>query len=151
MESLYKSQDRIAQLKERAGRCVCRFCGKPLHLKHIIFSDIDEARVEIFCDHCDAIEFGVEREIYAAASDFVDNMEFNYYEGLDQNEKTRRMNIAKVCDILQWGLKDMGLLDSSGFTVPVKQPDTSWAECVSLSGDEIEEDKEFGLYVEELS
>lgn len=151
MKSLYLSEDRITRLKERANRCVCRFCGSPLKLRRILFNDIDEARVEIFCEHCDAIEYGVEPEIYACARDFVDNLEFNCYEGLDQNEKTHRMNIAKVCDILQWSLKNMALLDKSGFTVPVRQPDISWAECVSMRGDDIDETKEFGVHTEDLS
>ena len=39
---------------------------------------------------------------------------------LDDNEKTRRMNIAKVCEIMAWGDKNIGILSEEGYSVPVK-------------------------------
>jgi len=151
MDSLYESNNRIERLKKRASRCVCRFCGGKLRLRQIVFSDIDEVRVEIFCGKCESIEFGVEPEIYACAHGFVENLEFNYYEGLDQNAKTKKMNIAKVCDILSWSCKNMGLINQDGFTVPIKLPVEFGAECLSFTSDEIDSDKSFEDYVEELS
>lgn len=50
----------------------------------------------------------------------MDRLKFNIYADLDDNEKTRRMNIAKVCEIMAWGDKNLGILDGNGFNVPVK-------------------------------
>lgn len=54
---------------------------------HCIFSDYGEARSELYCPVCQRIEFGTEPEIYQSATYFVDNLEFNHYPGLDDNEK----------------------------------------------------------------
>ena len=61
--SSFKSEARLDMLKERTKRCVCKFCGNKLRLKRIIFSSYEEVRVEIFCEKCNRIEFGVEPEI----------------------------------------------------------------------------------------
>ena len=151
MSLVYGTKNRIESLKKRADWCVCKFCGGELHVKNIVFNDIDEARVEIFCNDCDSIEFGVEPEIYNCAKDFVDNYEYNYYPELDANEKTRKMNIAKVCEILNWGCKNLGFIDQSGFCVPVVLDNGAWAECLIAKGNDIDENKGFDQYVEELS
>ena len=41
-------------------------------MKQLVFSEYDDARVEIFCRDCDRIEFGVEPEIYEIAKYFVE-------------------------------------------------------------------------------
>ncbi|MEF2824443.1 MAG: hypothetical protein U0N74_04045 [Peptococcaceae bacterium] len=110
---------RLNLLKVRAKRCVCKYCGGRLELRRIAFSDYGEARSELFCPHCGRIEFGTEPEIYAGATYFVDHFDFNHYPGLDDNEKTRRMNIAKVCDIMAWNDKNLGLLSEDGYKVPI--------------------------------
>ena len=108
-------------LKARAKRCVCKYCGGHLRLKQLIFSEYDEARVEIFCKNCDRIEFGVEREIYDSASYFVDELGFNNYLELEDTEQRRQLNIAKVCEIISWGVRDLGLLQENGFTVSINR------------------------------
>lgn len=110
---------RLDTLKARAKRCVCKYCGGRLELRRIAFSDYGEARSELYCPHCGRIEFGTEPEIYAGAAYFVDHFNFNHYPGLDDNEKTRRMNIAKVCDIMAWNDKNLGLLSEDGYEVPI--------------------------------
>lgn len=150
MKSLYTTDNRIDTLKQRSERCVCKYCGSNLQLRRIIFNDIKEARVEIFCEDCDRIEFGVEPEIYQNACSFVDNLEFNYYEGMSQNEQTRKMNIAKVCEIIAWTCKNMGLIDQNGFTIPVDTNLNKWSECMVIPSEEIEEEKSFEEYLEEL-
>lgn len=142
MNSLYCSESRIEMLKKRAGRCVCKYCGGQLDLKRIIFNDIEDARVEIFCDYCDRLEFGVEPEIYRSARNFVDNLDFNYYEGMDQNEKTHQMNIAKVCDIMAWGCKNMGILNQNGFQIALNMEEGDWDECLVMKSDDIKVDEE---------
>ena len=134
-----KMDDRLEMLKERTQRCVCKYCGKHLSIRRITFSDIDDARIEIFCKSCDRIEFGVEPEIYQSALYFVDEMGFDYYPDLDKNEKTKRMNVAKVCDIMSWENKNLGILDRDGFTVPIDANPNIIAECVILDDNDLEE------------
>lgn len=114
------SSGRLRMLKMRAKRCVCKYCGGNLELRRIAFSDYGEARSELYCSTCQRIEFGTEKEIYQSARYFVEQFQFNHYPGLDDNEKTRRMNIAKVCEIMAWENKNLGFIDDNGFIVPVR-------------------------------
>ena len=116
-ELTYQAEGRTEMLKERTKRCVCKHCGGRLRLKQLIFSEHDAARVEIFCKTCDRIEFGVEQEIYESAKYFVDQTKFDYFPDLEDSEKTRRMNIAKVCEVMTWENKSLGFLGRDGFTV----------------------------------
>lgn len=136
-ELSYQAKGRKEMLKARAKRCVCKYCGGHLRLKQLIFSEYDEARVEIFCKNCDRIEFGVEQEIYESAKYFVEQMEFNYYPDLDDTEKTKRMNIAKVCEIMAWQDKMLGFLEQDGFTVPLRRA-AYMGECLLLTDEELE-------------
>lgn len=137
MGDLYDLKNRLEGLKERTKRCVCKYCGNSVSLKRIIFSDFPDARIEIYCDHCERIEYGVEPEIYQSAKNFVDNLEFNYYTDMDQNEKTHQMNIAKVAEILTWGCRNMGLLDDHGFAVPIDFQKHLMDQCLVISDDEL--------------
>lgn len=139
MDLSYKANGRMEMLKSRAKRCVCKYCGNHLSIRHIAFTDIDDARIEIFCKFCNRIEFGVEPEIYQSALYFVDEMEFNYYPDLNKNEKTKRMNVAKVCDIMAWENKMLGILDRDGFTVKIDANPNIIAECVILDDADLEE------------
>lgn len=139
MEYKHNTEARTNMLKERARRCVCKYCGSLLKLHRIIFSEHEEARIEIFCSHCERIEYGVEPEVYASAKYFVDELKFNHYPDLDESETTRQMNIAKICEISNWVLKNMGLLTEDGFTTDIKMKDALIAECVLLSNQELDE------------
>ena len=121
------AQKRLALLKKRANRCVCKYCGGSLRLRRIIFSDYEEARVEIFCEHCDRIEYGCEPEIYRNALYFVEEMQFTCYPDLEANERTKRMNVAKVCEIM------MCFLSEEVFTVPPQSQEMLIGECVVLT------------------
>lgn len=134
----YQAKGRNAMLKARAKRCVCKYCGSRLRLKQLTFSEYDEARVEIFCKNCDRIEFGVEQEIYESAKYFVEQMEFNYYPDLDDTEKTKRMNVAKVCEIMAWQDKMLGFLVQDGFTVPVEKT-AYMGEYLLLTDEDLEQ------------
>lgn len=116
----YKVKGRLEELKEREKRCCCKYCGGKLEIRRIIFSKDEDARIELFCSQCDRIEFGVEPEIYALSVYFVDYLQFDHFPELDKNQQTRRMNIAKVCEIITWGVKNLGILSSSGVSIPVK-------------------------------
>ena len=139
MELYYDSEGRMGMLKQRARRCVCKYCGGRLSLKRISFSEIEDARVEIFCKSCDRIEYGVEPEIYQSALYFVEEMGFNYYPDLNQSEKTKRMNVAKVCDIMAWENKNLGILNRDGFTVPLATNKNMIGECVILDETDLED------------
>jgi hypothetical protein len=78
-------------------------------------------------------------------------LEFNYYEGLDHNEKTRKMNISKVCEILAWGCKNMGLTDRNGFCVPTNMAQSDWAECLVMKSSEIDTEQTFEELVEAIA
>ena len=138
----FKSQKRMDMLKKRTRRCVCKYCGGRLKLRQIIFSDYEEARVEIFCNNCNRIEFGVESAIYHSAKFFVENSKFNCYADLDDNEKTKQMTIAKVCEIMAWQDQNLGFLNSDGFTVPLKRNENFIGECITLSEADLDENTE---------
>lgn len=137
MNELYWSENRVETLKARKKRCVCKYCGKPLVIKHILFSDIEDARIELYCESCERIEYGVEPEIYQSASNFVDNLDADFYEELDDNEKKHQMNVAKVAEIMAWGFRNTGLLDASGFTVALNTTSGVWEECMVLESDQV--------------
>ncbi|MBP3625231.1 MAG: hypothetical protein J6J05_05295 [Peptococcaceae bacterium] len=137
MDFSYHAENRIEMLKGRTARCICKYCGSPLELRRVIFHDIAEARVDIFCSECDRIEFGVEPEVYMSACNFVDNLEFDYYMNFDNNEKKRQMNIAKVCEIMIWCCKNIGILNHTGFTIPLNAVQNDRAECLVLSSEQI--------------
>ena len=106
---------RMEDLKGRAKRCCCKYCGDELTLRRIVYGDVEDARVELFCKHCNRIKYGVEREIYLAAKYFVDEIGYDHYPSIDPSVRKKRMNIAVICDILAWGFKNTGLLDKDGF------------------------------------
>ena len=141
MDFSFQAQGRVEMLKGRAKRCVCKYCSGRLRLKRIIFSDHEDARVEIYCDNCERIEYGVEQEIYQSARYFVDELKFNCYPNQDANESTRRMTIAKVCEIMAWENKNLGLLDRDGFRVPLEVNGNILGECIILTDEDLLEDE----------
>lgn len=140
MDIGYGSEGRLSMLKKRVKRCVCKYCGGPLSLRRIIFSDWEDARVEIFCEQCGRIEFGVEPEIYHSACYFVDELVFNCYPDLDDNEKTKQMTIAKVCEIMTWEDQNIGILTPEGFSVPLSMNQHYVGECLTLSDEDLTRD-----------
>ena len=134
---VYYSENRVETLKKRAKRCCCKYCGGKLSLKRLNFNEFEQARIELYCDACGQIEYGIEPEIYQSAENFVDHLEFNHYPEMDQNVRTRRMNIAKVCEIMAWGFKNTSLLTEDGFTVPVTCEDDSLNQCLVITEDEL--------------
>ena len=138
---LYRTEGRIENLKSRANRCVCKYCGSPLSLRQIVFSDIEEVRVEIFCKQCDRIEYGIEPELYSTACDFVDHLQFRFYDTTEDDEVSRQMNIGKVCEILAWNFKNMGLLNQNGLQIVMEKQKYALSECVVLEADAIDAEK----------
>lgn len=129
-------------LKGRSKRCCCRYCGGALELKSILFSEFIEARVELYCPQCDRIEFGVEPQIYQSARYFAETVGYNCYPELDANESTKRMNIARLCDIMAWQDQHLGIITDEGFCHPVKLSRHFLGECTLLSDEDLEEAEE---------
>lgn len=137
------SEERLKELESRMKRCVCKYCGGSLKVRLIDFANIATSNLEIFCEKCDRIEYGVEKEIYQDAVFFVDNIGFNYDSDRIDSELTRRFNIAKVCDIISWHDKQIGILDPNGYNIPIAYND-SGLDCadgsIIISGDVLLED-----------
>ena len=125
----------LQNLRERMKRCVCRYCGSELIFRRISYGNAEEGRVDIFCPSCNRIEYGVEPEIYKAAQYYVDEIGFDYYTDLDESIRKKRMNMAKVCEIMQWCCKNLGLLDENGFCADVNMDDILSGKELLLSED----------------
>ena len=116
------SAERLEEIKNRSKRCVCKYCGGRLRVRMLDFGQIETANLEIFCENCDKIEYGVEPEIYHSAQYAVDILGFNAYQDRADNEQRRRLNIAKVCELLFWHDRELGILDQYGYKVPGADP-----------------------------
>ena len=107
------------ELRKRLGRCCCKHCGGELELRTIVAGTDKNGRVEVFCRQCDRIEYGVEKEIYKIAKYYVEEMGFDHYPGLESNIMKQNMNIAKISEIIQWGVQNLGFVSTDGFKYPV--------------------------------
>ncbi len=136
--SLFQAESRLDMLKDRAKRCVCKYCGGELKLRQIFFSDLDDARIEIFCKHCDRIEFGVEPEIYRSAKFFVEQTEFNYFANMDNTDAIIQMNVAKVSELMAWVCQNIGIMDNNGFKVDLDMNENFIGECIVLKDKDLE-------------
>lgn len=136
----FRSEKRLAMLKKRSKRCVCKYCGGKLKLRRIIFSEYEDARIEIFCSQCDRIEFGVEPEIYRSAEYFVENSRFNCFPDMDDNKRNKQMTISKVCEIMSWENQAIGILDEDGFNIDLHIKENIVGECVTLTDRDLEDD-----------
>lgn len=116
------SAERLEEINNRSKRCVCKYCGGRLRVRMLDFGQIETANLEIFCENCDKIEYGVEPEIYHSAQYAVDILGFNAYQDRADKEQRRRLNIAKVCELLFWHDRELGILDQYGYKVPVADP-----------------------------
>ncbi len=138
MEFNYQNTKRLDMLKDRVNRCVCKSCGGALSLRQIDFNDFEEARIEIFCDHCDRLEFGIEPEIYASAQYYVDEFGINCYPDMGDNALTRKMSIANITEIMNWALQNLGYLNKNGFVVPPHLEEKILGECLVLNDQTVE-------------
>ena len=131
---------RLEELKIRTKNCCCRYCGGELKLRRILYGNVEKGRIEIFCSDCDRIEYGVNRELYHIAKYFVDEFGFNYFPENDDSQKTYQMNVAKICDIIAWGCKNLSILDEKCFTVPIDIANTILGEDVVLYDADLDSD-----------
>lgn len=130
-------QSRAERLQKRAERCVCKYCGGSLEVKSIVFNELIDARIELFCEHCGRIEYGVEKEIYQNAKYFVEEFDYNCFPDLDNTETTKQMSVAKVGEIMNWLVNNLGIVDDDGFCVPIKKDLCMISQCVLLSDEDL--------------
>ena len=130
--SLFQSESRLDMLKGRTKRCVCKYCGGELKLRQIIFSELDDARIEIFCNNCNRIEFGVEPEIFRSASFFIEQTSYNYFQNMDNTDAVLQMNTAKVCELMSWVCQNIGVLSDTGFNIALDINENFIGECIVL-------------------
>lgn len=126
----------IQELRSRVNRCKCSYCGSELILRRLTYGNSEEGRLDLFCPSCNRIEYGVEPEIYQIAEYYVDEIGFDYYGELDESLRKKRMNMAKVCEMMQWCCKNLGLLNQEGFTTDVQMD-------AALSGQDLLLSEEF--------
>ncbi len=126
------------RLRKRVRRCRCSYCGGTLELRKLTYSSYDISKLEIYCDHCKRIEYGVEPEIYEVAEYFVDELRFDYYKDLDNNIRKREMNIAKVSEIIDWGCRNLGLLREDGFTTSLDLKTELLGEALMLEDETLD-------------
>lgn len=136
----FNSNTRMEMLKSRSHRCVCKYCGGKLKVRQIVFTSYEEARVELFCQDCDRIEFGVEPEIYENAKYFVEETGFSCYPDLDDSLKVKQMTIAKLCEIMTWENQNIGILTPEGFNIDLNINKNYVGECVTLSDSDLKKE-----------
>lgn len=145
-----KSQ-RVERLKQRAKYCCCRYCGGELQVRQIVFHTQAAARIELYCDQCQKMEYGVEKEVYASAKAFVTATNFNHFSELEDNEQRFQMNVAKVCNLTSWQLRYLGLTGEDGFVVPLQIKDYGMDTCTTIDEDSLEQLlEESGLWMDQL-
>lgn len=132
-----KQNNRIDKMQKRSQHCVCKYCGSELEIRSIVFNEIVAARIELYCTHCGRIEFGVEKEIYRNAKYFIEVIGYSCFPDLDDTESTRQMSVAKVCEIMSWNVKNLGLLNEEGFCVPIKTEECMIGECLLLTDQDL--------------
>mgnify|MGYP004503582485 CR=1 FL=1 len=126
------------RLRNRVKRCRCSYCGGSLELRKLTYSSYEVSKLEVYCDYCKRIEYGVEPEIYDVSEYFVDELGFDYYKDLDNNIRKREMNIAKVSEIVEWGCKNLGLLNEDGFTSKIDINKALLGEALLIEDDQME-------------
>ena len=125
------------QLKNRLESCCCRYCGGDLILKSIVPGKKVEGKIEIFCDNCDRIEYGVEKDVYKIAKYFVEEMQFDYFTDLEEKVLKHRMNVAKICDIIMWGLTNLGYTSDTGLKYPIEISDLILGEDIIFTDNDL--------------
>lgn len=142
MQQNIVSQERLQELIGRSKRCVCKHCGGKLGVRLLDFGQAETANMEIFCENCNMIEYGTEPEIYNNAVFLVDNMGFNAYPDREQDKATRKLNINKVCEIITWHERQIGILDENGYKVTITK-DQNLLDCsdgsIIVVGDDLAE------------
>ena len=139
--NLENETSRLRQLNIRKDHCCCKYCGNDLEIRRMTFGTNEDVRVELYCSICEKIEFGVEKEIYAVAEYFVEEMEFQCYFDIEDTALQRKMNVAKVAEIISWGFVHLGYTTEKGFTYPINVPAHALHEYLNIKLSALKERK----------
>ena len=71
------------------------------------------------------------RQVYISAKYFVEESGFNCFSDLDDNERTKQMTIAKVCEIMTWQDQNIGILNKDGFNIDLMINENFLGQCIT--------------------
>lgn len=135
-------------LRERANRCCCKYCGGELEIRRLTYSNCDIVRLELYCNSCERIEFGIEKILFQKATYFIEETGFDYYPDVYDGNQKQQMNTAKVCEIIGWMFKDMGWLNDAGFIKEMPEIKEICSNSSIYEGDMMLRGRDYGKEIE---
>ncbi len=130
---------RVEHLKERAKDCCCSYCGGDLAVRRILYQTTAEYRIELYCDNCEKIEYGVPRALYDSAKAAIERLGFNYYPETQEGVTRNQMNIAKLATLTAWQLRYLGMADDDRLKAGAEGAAQSMDASTIVSEDDLDE------------
>lgn len=130
---------RVEHLKERAKDCCCSYCGGDLAVRRILYQTTAEYRIELYCDNCEKIEYGVPRALYDSAKAAIERLGFNYYPETQEGVTRNQMNIAKLSMLTVWQLRYLGMADDERLKAGAEGSAQSMDASTVVSEDDLDE------------
>ena len=130
---------RVEHLKERAKDCCCSYCGGDLAVRRILYQTTAEYRIELYCDNCEKIEYGVPRALYDSAKAAIERLGFNYYPETQEGVTRNQMNIAKLSTLTAWQLRYLGMADDERLKAGAEGSAQSMDASTIVSEDDLDE------------
>lgn len=130
---------RVEHLKERAKDCCCSYCGGDLAVRRILYQTTAEYRIELYCDNCEKIEYGVPRALYDSAKAAIERLGFNYYPETEEGVTRNQMNIAKLSTLTAWQLRYLGMIDDERLKDTAEGSTQSMDTNTIVSEDDLDE------------
>ena len=130
---------RVEHLKERAKDCCCSYCGGDLAVRRILYQTTAEYRIELYCDSCEKIEYGVPRALYDSAKAAIERLGFNYYPETEEGVTRNQMNIAKLSTLTAWQLRYLGMFDDERLKDAAEGSTQSMDTNTIVSEDDLDE------------
>ena len=130
---------RVEHLKERAKDCCCSYCGGDLAVRRILYQTTAEYRIELYCDNCEKIEYGVPRALYDSAKAAIERLGFNYYPETEEGVTRNQMNIAKLSTLTAWQLRSLGMIDDERLKDAAEGSTQSMDTNTIVSEDDLDE------------
>ncbi len=130
---------RVEHLKERAKDCCCSYCGGDLAVRRILYQTTAEYRIELYCDNCEKIEYGVPRALYDSAKAAIERLGFNYYPETEEGVTRNQMNIAKLSTLTAWQLRYLGMIDDERLKDAAEGSTQSMDTNTIVSEDDLDE------------
>lgn len=91
--------------------------------------------MELFCNQCDRMEFGIEPEIYQSAVYFVDEFRVNYFPDFSDVSMVKKLNVSAISNIISWAMLNLGYLEKDGFIAPPQMNQQMFKRCLVLDDD----------------